>query len=241
MSTAVAVLDVARAELGTAESPIGSNRVKYNAWFYGREVSGDAYPWCAVFVSWVAITAGASALIPRHAYTPAGADWFRQRGAWGSTPRVGAIVFYEWPGMGRISHVGIVETVHPDGSWTAIEGNTDAAGSRTGGQVMRQRRRSVGARGGFGYPAYAAAAAATPVPAPAAGRPTLRRGDTGGHVQALQQRLRTAYPAYAGHLVVDGDFGPATEAAVREFQRRSRLDVDGVVGRNTWRALGLAT
>ena len=50
--TAEKVLAAARRELGTKESPANSNRVKYNTWYYGREVSGSAYPWCAVFVQW---------------------------------------------------------------------------------------------------------------------------------------------------------------------------------------------
>ena len=36
---------------------------------------------------------------------------------------------------------------------------------------------------------------------------------------------------------VDGDFGPATEAAVRDFQRRCALPVTGTVGERTWAAL----
>ena len=51
--TAKMVLDTARAELGVKESPAGSNRVKYNTWFYGREVRGSAYPWCMVYVCWL--------------------------------------------------------------------------------------------------------------------------------------------------------------------------------------------
>lgn len=43
----------AQAEVGVKESPAGSNKVKYNTWYYGKAVSGSAYPWCAVFVSWV--------------------------------------------------------------------------------------------------------------------------------------------------------------------------------------------
>lgn len=244
MSTAAAVLNVARAELGVAESPSGSNKVKYNTWYYGRAVSGGSYPWCAVFVSWVAAMAGAGAVIPKHAYTPTGAAWFKGRGAWGTKPRVGAVVYYNIGGLGRISHVGIVEAVHPDGTWTAIEGNTDAAGGRTGGRVMRQRRSKLGAGGGFGYPAYAAdkpAAAAPAAPAAAGGRPTLRRGSTGPHVGVLQKKLKAGFPSYRhklGAMVVDNDFGPTTEAWVKEFQRRSGLDDDGIVGDKTWRALG---
>ena len=73
------------------------------------------------------------------------------------------------------------------------------------------------------------------------GRPYLRQGATGDHVKDLQRQLKANYPLYAGHLAVDGQFGPQTAAAVMEFQRRygHNLQVDGVVGPNTWRALGL--
>lgn len=58
-------------------------------------------------------------------------------------------------------------------------------------------------------------------------------------VRQAQQRLKDNYRLYAGHLVVDGDFGPATRRAVEEFQRRSGLLVDGKIGPKTWAALGL--
>lgn len=35
-------------------------------------------------------------------------------------------------------------------------------------------------------------------------------------------------------IEADGYFGPRTERAVREFQRRSGLEVDGLVGPTTW-------
>lgn len=68
----------------------------------------------------------------------------------------------------------------------------------------------------------------------------LFRGSQGPLVAQLQRQLRDEYPAYAGGLEVDGVFGPLTEAAVREFQRRTRgLKVDGIVGPATAAALNL--
>lgn len=78
-------------------------------------------------------------------------------------------------------------------------------------------------------------------PRPVTGRPTIRLGSTGPHVAALQSMLGQRFPAYRhehGVLVVDGDFGPTTQAWVKEFQSRSGLTADGVVGPKTWAKLG---
>lgn len=58
-------------------------------------------------------------------------------------------------------------------------------------------------------------------------------------VRELERRLKAAYSAYAGSVVVDGNFDSVTELAVREFQRRSKLKVDGIVGPLTAAALNL--
>lgn len=72
---------------------------------------------------------------------------------------------------------------------------------------------------------------------PPTDRPTLRRGDTGPAVHELQVVLSRWYPDL--HLLADGDFGPATERAVRQLQTRAGLTVDGVAGPATYRVLGM--
>lgn len=64
-------------------------------------------------------------------------------------------------------------------------------------------------------------------------RPTVRRGSKGSAVRHAQVRLTV----HGARLQADGDFGPVTEAAVRHFQRRRHLAVDGIVGPQTWKAL----
>ena len=58
-------------------------------------------------------------------------------------------------------------------------------------------------------------------------------------IRAVQQKLKSNYPLYAGSLVIDGIQGPKTTAAIKEFQRRSGLTADGIVGPRTRKALGV--
>lgn len=66
---------------------------------------------------------------------------------------------------------------------------------------------------------------------------TLRRGDSSNRVRTLQAGLNHIFPKYS-KLKLDGDFGPKTEAVIKEFQRRAGgLAVDGIVGPKTTAAL----
>src|SRR5438093_1493392 len=67
---------------------------------------------------------------------------------------------------------------------------------------------------------------------------TLKEGATGPEVTKLQEKLKTLGFDPGS---VDGEFGPATEAAVIAFQRSEGLLADGIVGPRTQAALALPT
>ncbi|MCA2204944.1 D-Ala-D-Ala carboxypeptidase family metallohydrolase [Streptomyces griseoincarnatus] len=65
---------------------------------------------------------------------------------------------------------------------------------------------------------------------------TLSQGASGADVTQLQIRL-SGYPGYGAVLAVDGQFGPATTAALKRFQSAYGLAADGVAGPNTFSKL----
>ena len=59
---------------------------------------------------------------------------------------------------------------------------------------------------------------------------TIKKGSKGEAVRTLQRLLG---------IKVDGDFGPATEKAVVQFQKSKGITADGIVGNKTWALLGV--
>lgn len=173
-----------RAQLGYAESPTGWT-VSGSWWAkrHGKPSSWALAAWCDMFLAWIAHKAGLLPVVGDHAYTPSHAQWLKNRGQWGHTPKKGAIVFFDWGGsrdIRKIDHVGIVEAVKNGGrTIVTVEGTTL-------NRVMR-RERSLENVAGFGYPAYLPAPAPAKPPASPAPTswteeimkelPTLRRGD----------------------------------------------------------------
>jgi hypothetical protein len=104
--------------------------------------------------------------------------------------------------------------------WGAGFGTEDAMHFECGDDLIR----SWHAEGVFGAPGVIAP------------REMLSLGDRGPDVRALQAQLN----ARGASLLVDGDFGRATQAAVMAFQARNGLEVDGVAGPQTLTELGLA-
>jgi CHAP domain len=228
VTSAADILATARSQLGTVEHPAGSNRTPYGA-AYG----GDGQAWCAKFVWWVFRQSVASGLIPKAAYTPTFAQWFRDHGRWGSTPRPGAVVFFDFPGDGinRISHVGLVEAVNRDGTITTIEGNTSSGrgGSQRDGDGVWRRTRRTGIVG-YGYPDYDHGPAGAVGPRPAPSR-TPGSDERPGPEQV--RRIQAAV-----HVGVDGDWGPVTDRALSLVRDAARGHLHDV--RATQRAVGTA-
>ena len=78
---------------------------------------------------------------------------------------------------------------------------------------------------------FGAGTAPTPGTELPTGDDYLDLGDSGDDVLALQRGMNIVFPKYKTTPVAeDGDFGPLTQAAVKEFQERASLDVDGIVG-----------
>lgn len=65
----------------------------------------------------------------------------------------------------------------------------------------------------------------------------LKVGSTGPLVASLQRTLN-ARVTPSPELDADGDFGAMTEGVVKEFQKEKKLDANGIVGPETWEALG---
>lgn len=132
--TAKAVLGIAQKELGYKESPAGSNKTKYGAWYglYGQ-------PWCMMFVQWVF----AQARVPLPVKTAScGAlmNAAKAAGMWVTSDyQPGDVVIYDFPGGAATDHCGIVESAGGS-SVVAIEGNTAVGNDSDGGEVMRRTR-----------------------------------------------------------------------------------------------------
>ena len=67
----------------------------------------------------------------------------------------------------------------------------------------------------------------------------LQRGSSGPDVALVQTWLNGVRDActWYGELKADGKFGISTENAVKEFQLKNKMNVDGKVGANTWNVL----
>jgi CHAP domain-containing protein len=130
-SPAARMVAMAQAEVGQAESPPGSNNspriAQYRSATAGAPGPG---PWCAYFTSWLA--RGAGVPVGDHGQGFGSVDalyaWAQKSGraiptSSGQDPKPGDLIVWD-------EHIGIVESVRPDGSIQTIEGNASDRVSR---------------------------------------------------------------------------------------------------------------
>lgn len=236
-----------------------NNYTKYardlkNAGYYNGNKNG--YAWCDVFVDWCFLqlcngdAKKAEWLICQTGDCGAGctfsAGYYRAAGRFHNTPMVGDQIFFG--DRGDEGHTGIVYKVDGSKVYT-IEGNTSGAAGvvANGGGVFKKSYTLNDSRiSGYGRPRYDEDAVIAPVTKPIT-KPkeentvnielkVLREGSENETVKALQ-RMLYAMGYNLGSDPIDGIFGSKTDAAVRAFQKAKKLDVDGIVGQDTWTKL----
>ena len=149
----------------------------------------------------------------------------------GAALKPGTAVFV-WNGK-KYSHVGLYA-----GNGTVIEAMGTISGVTTT-KVSASKWTHWGELTGVDYSGAGIVPGVIPTEAegsPSGGHSTLRKGSKGHAVTEMQAMLdKLGYDL--GSYGVDGDFGKATEAAVKSFQSDHRLTVDGVCGVRTWAEL----
>lgn len=129
--------------IGVAESPSGSNKVRFSEWY------GIIGPWCAMFVTYNYVAAGSKAFQKgsRWSYCPFIVDDARHarnglRQVAAADVKTGDVVLYDWDKDGVADHVGIFEgwTDKKKTKFTAVEGNTSGKNPSDGGEVARTNR-----------------------------------------------------------------------------------------------------
>jgi len=231
MATVNDVLKVAKKEIGTKETT--SNNVKYNTWYYGKVVTGSAYPWCMAFVQWVFNEAGMK-LPYKTASCTALMNYAKQNGLWVTSGyKAGDIILYQFDNDTYSDHVGICESATST-TVTCIEGNTSGSGSQSnGGEVCRKVRKKTLVMGAY-RPNYAGATTPKKELTCTVKLPVLERGSKNATVKSLQILLN-GFGFNCG--TPDSSFGINTHNAVLKFQKANGLDDDGSVGELTWSKL----
>ena len=244
------LLTFARSQLGYHES--GDNGNKFSSMtgnLYGWQIHNA--PWCDIFVDACFIQTfgyekGSAMLFQFEGCSGAAcansAQYFKNNGAFFSTPEVGDQAFFYY--SGGINHTGIVETVSGS-TFTCIEGNSSDSVKRNtyslGNSVVagfgRPRWKYVEADIGedpeASDPDTAEQEAETsdcPI-----GKTILSMNSIGWEVTVLQSALNY----YGYDLDADGEFGPLTRNALMDFQRKAGIEADGICGPETWRKLFL--
>lgn len=200
----------------------------------------QGYAWCNVFIDWcfykaVGLNRARELLIGWSAGCTQDYNWLKAKGQIVSEPQIGDLVFF-----GDLSHIGIIENVDNERIYT-IEGNTSNKAELiiNGGQVAKKSYlKSNKYIYGYARPKYNEEVQnkIENNKEQQATYPLLKKGSKGNFVRIVQEKLMQkgyVLPKYG----VDGSFGDETEEVVKQLQRDVHIEVDGIVGKNTWDAL----
>ncbi len=209
------IINTAAAENGTKEAPPGTNLTKYGTWY-----NLNGVPWCAIFVSWVYDKAGyplGKIDSPKgYHYCPSASNYWKRNNNITTSPQPGDIVLFDWNGDGTCDHTGIfLKWIVEGKTFSSWEGNTSFGNDSDGGQVML-RTRSKSTVKAFVNTGLFESQIVMP-------ESEIRRGDKGAGVTRIQKMLYDLNYK----IVVDGDFGPATERIVKQFQREHAIEETG--------------
>lgn len=223
------ILETARLELGTAESPPNSNKSKYGAW-YSSVLNGQK--WCAMFVSWVYDHAGfplGNIQHPRGIHHCQSAyNYYKGKGLVVKSPKPGDIVLFDWSGDGHADHIGIFKGWLDASMITfeSYEGNTSIGNDSDGGRVMLRRRSKSQVKAFVNTGLLDAAIPAVQVEG-------VKLNDRGSDAVKVQKYLYTL----GYDIVIDGFFGQKSVTAVKDFQKKFDMTETGVVDEITMGAL----
>lgn len=258
--TAKQLVAIAEAEIGYHEKASNAqldsktaNSGNKNYQKYGRDLfkagyyngNKNGYDWCDQFVDWCFYQLcgknkdKAEYLECQTGKYGAGCGfsmgYYKAAGRFDTTAKVGDQIFFKYSlDDSTADHTGIVVRV-TDSLIETIEGNT-------GGEVKRKCY-SIGNATilGYGHPRYDAEekVIAKEVKTVNIELNILKKGSEGAQVKTLQRILRMmGYKDGNGNaLEIDGDFGSKTLYAVKAFQTKKGLAVDGSVGAKTWAKL----
>ena len=143
MAAAKTIVDKALSYVGVFDG--GNNNVIFNTHYYGKAVSGNAYPWCCAFVWDIFRMCNASDIFcdgTKTAYCPTVLNWGRSKGLTvnKSDGNHGDIVLFDWNNDGIADHIGFIICKNSDGSYTTVEGNTSDSNYSNGGYVLKRVR-----------------------------------------------------------------------------------------------------
>lgn len=247
------LISVAEAEIGYLEKKSNSNldsktanagSANYTKYWRDIYPAFQAQAWCAIFVNWCFTKAfgesNAKKLLKHYPYTycPTMANLFTLH----ANPKVGDIVIFKR--NGSFVHTGLVVEVNGD-YFRTIEGNTSGGSTiiANGGGVCKKGYYNSSLPGTkFCRPDYSIVGDVEEVKVKTEENTVniemtvIKKGSKGKQVKTLQ-RLLISLGYSCGTSGADGDFGSATDKAVREYQKAFNLGVDGIVGKATWNSI----